>query len=141
VGADSAGEVSIYRNRNLRKHRRLLPLQAGEFRSAEQPWRQNRKSAWPARRELATLKIMLRARFPSSRTCSRRATRSPSTRRSNGPPPPDVCSVPQSRSVRDRQSGARATREKPRGPTRGLDVLECCSDSASVWKICWQELD
>jgi hypothetical protein len=28
--------VSIYEKRHLRKHRRLLPLQAGEFRSAEQ---------------------------------------------------------------------------------------------------------
>jgi len=31
VGADSAGEMSIYKNRNLRKHCRLLPLQAGEY--------------------------------------------------------------------------------------------------------------
>ncbi len=35
--ADSAGEVSIYEERHLRKHRRRLPLQAGEFRAAEQP--------------------------------------------------------------------------------------------------------
>jgi len=35
--ADSAGEVSIYAKRHLRKHRRLLPLQEGEFRAAEQP--------------------------------------------------------------------------------------------------------
>jgi len=35
--ADSAGEVSIYEKRHLRKHRRRLPLQAGEFRAAEQP--------------------------------------------------------------------------------------------------------
>src|SRR5262249_42299538 len=39
----SAGEVSIYEKRHLRKHRRLLPLQADEFRAAEQPCRQNKE--------------------------------------------------------------------------------------------------
>jgi len=35
--------VSIYEKRHLRKHRRLLPLQADEFRAAEHPSCQNKK--------------------------------------------------------------------------------------------------
>jgi len=36
----------------LRKHRRLLPLQAGEFRAAEQPGRQDKK-------KLMTMMVLL----------------------------------------------------------------------------------
>jgi hypothetical protein len=39
--ADRAGEVSIYEKRHLRKYRKLLPLQAGEF---QQSWRGRRIS-------------------------------------------------------------------------------------------------
>jgi hypothetical protein len=49
--------VSIYEKRHLRKHRRLLPLQAGEFRAAEAMTPEQEK-ALPG--ELATPKIMLR---------------------------------------------------------------------------------
>jgi len=54
--------VSIYEKRHLRKHRRLLHLQAGEFRAAEQRCRQNKKKRCTTRLtglagELATLKI------------------------------------------------------------------------------------
>src|SRR5262245_13091464 len=41
-----------------------------------------------------------------------------------------------SRSVRDRHSGVRATREKPRERGRGLKFLGCRPDSASIQKIC-----
>jgi len=44
--------VSIYEKRHLRKHRRLLPLQADEFRAAERPCRQNKK-------KLMTMMVLL----------------------------------------------------------------------------------
>jgi hypothetical protein len=56
--------VSIYAKRHLRKHRRLLPLQAGEFRAAEAMTPEQEKALHDAldrlAGELATPKIMLR---------------------------------------------------------------------------------